>query len=178
MLHKSDLQGNEYKHQKLGSEHSMYPGKFLRMVIVVFLVQVTVGCASMFSLHHNVKHWSKPGEKKIIYSGVRARNPVMPGGFYHGASPVTVVLYLYFATIDVLLSLGMDTVLLPGTIPMAIMDANRSGQYQCNCYNEWRKASDCFSYSRCGEPDAILPDNGAFCNDLGFPTNQCVLRYR
>lgn len=156
----------------------MYSGKCLHVVIIFLLSQIALGCASAFTLHDNVKHWSKPGEKKIIYAGVRARNPIMPGGFYHGASPLTIGLYLYFATIDVVMSLGVDTVLLPGTIPMAIVDSNRSGQFQCSCFKEWRRANDCFSYSKCDTPDAILPDNGAFCNDLGYPTNQCVLRYR
>ena len=110
--------------------------------------------------------------------GLRARNPVLPGIIYHEGSFFTVSLFLYFATVDVVLSLGMDTVLLPGTIPMAIVDTNRAGQYQCICFHEWQKANKCFSGSECASHDVVVPPEGNECSDLGYPPNHCILRYK
>lgn len=131
----------------------------------------------MFTFHDNVKHWKKPGEKKIIYSGVRARNPVMPGSFYHGVSPLSLVLYGYFATVDVVLSFVLDTAFLSATVPMAVVDTNRAGKYQCLCFRDTGLADNCLRYSRCANPDVTFPAGGDVCQHEEFTPNQCILRY-
>lgn len=148
----------------------------VKLAFALVIVQAS-GCATLFTFHDNVKHWKKPGEKKIVYSGVRARNPVMPGSFYHGASVFSLVLYGYFGTVDVVLSFVFDTAFLPATVPMALVDTNRAGQYQCLCFKDTRLADHCLRYSQCERPDVILAAEGDVCRHEDLTPNQCILRY-
>ncbi len=152
-----------------------------QILLILLFAAATTGCLTIGTVAENIAERKVATNKTIVYSGTRARNPVLPGGFYMGGGPLIVILYLGFALIDPPLSFVLDTALLPATIPWALYETHRAQEFQCDCFDSHDDFVDCQRGGACNNPNQTPLPDGRECHPVQNPARAgpaCVLRYR
>ncbi len=152
-----------------------------KLTLLMAISTLFGNCLTISTVTENLVKWDIATNKKIIYSGTRERNPVIPGDFYMGRSCLVLTAYFGFAVVDTPLSFLLDTALLPITIPWAIYEESRPQVYRCDCFDRYSAFESCNKGGSCGSPDQTPIPDGRLCR----PDNQsdilgpyCVLRYK
>ncbi len=138
-------------------------------------------CLTIMTVYNNYGARDVAVQKTIVYSGVRASNPVIPGGFYSGNSPPVLCAYFGFALIDPLFSFVLDTALLPITVPWAIYEESRPQKYKCDCFDDYSDFEECKKRGKCANPSQTPTPNGRSCHpeqSSQYTGPFCVLRYQ